>query len=144
MSTILDLTARQDKPSDSRTYVIHERMLRTKDDDEPTSQASSTLISASTDTIRESMRSGSLSVSRQGSTKMIYIPLANIVLHTVSHSCASSSETSTKVVWSGVGSLQLPVKDWESLLECDMDLMGVEPSEHIVHEGEHCMMAPAS
>ena len=52
------LTARQDKLSDNRTYTIREITIRMKIDYELTSQASSTLVSASTDTIRESMRSG--------------------------------------------------------------------------------------
>lgn len=57
-STILALTARQDKPSDNRTYTNRELTMRRKNDHGLTSQASSTLVSASTDTMRESMRSG--------------------------------------------------------------------------------------
>ena len=60
------------------------------------------------------------------------MPRAKTVLHVVNHSCASSSETSTNVVGTGLGSLQLPVKDWESLLLRDMDLISGEPSEDIV------------
>jgi hypothetical protein len=57
-STTLALTARQDKLSDNRTYSNREPRMRMKDADGLTSQASSTLVSAFTDTIRESMRSG--------------------------------------------------------------------------------------
>lgn len=97
-----------------------------------TSQASSTLVSASTDTIRESMRSGHAHENHQGCIEFIYIPRANTVLHFVNHSCPSSSETSTNIVGCGLGSLQLPVKDCESLLP-DMDVIDVEPSEHILN-----------
>ena len=57
-STTLAFTARQDKPSDNRTYTNRELTMRTKNDRRLTSQASSTLVFAFTDTIRESMRSG--------------------------------------------------------------------------------------
>lgn len=62
--------------------------------------------------------------------KFIYIPRANTDLHFASHSSASMSETPTKVVGCGLGSLQ----DCENLLLWEMDLMrvNVEPSEHIL------------
>jgi hypothetical protein len=56
-STILALTARHDKLSDNRSYSNRELTMRMKDGHGLTSQASSTLVSAFTDTIRESMRS---------------------------------------------------------------------------------------
>ena len=61
--------------------------------------------------------------------KMSCIPRANTVLHFVNHSCASSSETLMKLEGSGIRSLQL---DCESLLLLDIDLINVEPSEHIL------------
>lgn len=132
-STIFSaLTARQDKPSDNRTYTNHELRMKTKRDHGLTSQASSTLISASTDTIRESMRSSHSHEDRDmaGMKLIFYIPRANTVLHVANHSSASILETSTNVVGCGLGSLQ---QDWDNLLLLlDMDLINVEPSEHIL------------
>lgn len=67
----------------------------------------------------------------------IYIPRANTVLHLASHSSASLSETSTNVVGCGLGSLQ---DDCENLLLLEMDLINVEPSEHIL-DTSYCMDA---
>ena len=124
------LTARQDKPSDNRTYTNHKLTMRTKSEDRLTSQASSTLVSASTDTIRESMISGHSHEDRgMVAMRFICIPRANTVLHFASHSSASLSETSTNVVGCGLGSLQ---DDCENLLLWEMDVINVEPSEHIL------------
>jgi hypothetical protein len=70
----------------------------------------------------------------------IYIPRANTVLHVASHSSALVSETSTKVVGCGLGSLQL---HWENLLLREMDLIrvNVEPSEDILDGVGHYRMA---
>ena len=70
--------------------------------------------------------------------KFIYIPRANTVLHLAIHSSASISETSTKVVGCGLGSLQ---EDCENLLLREMDLISVEPSEHILDCEGYCSIA---
>ena len=133
-STALALTAIQDKPSDNKTYTNRQQTMKTNSDHGLTSQASSTLVSASTDTIRESMRSSHSNEDRRhGGMKFFffYIPRANTFLQVASHSSASFSETSTNVGGCGLGSLQL---DCENLLFWGIDLIrvNVEPSEDIL------------
>ena len=67
--------------------------------------------------------------------KFIYIPRADTVFHIASHSSASLSETSTNVVGCGLGSLQQDCDNLLLLLE--MDLINVEPSEHILDSVEY-------